>query len=51
MQNKKVPLILLKILSEYRQVISSKLPKSFRGAVDLVVLGEIFKVKKNPENH
>ena len=39
-QNKKEPPIFLKIQSEYRQVISSKFPKSFRGAGALVVLGE-----------
>ena len=33
------PSIFLKIESKHRQVISSKFPKSFRGAGDLVVLG------------
>ena len=41
-QNKKEPPIFLKIQSEYRQVISSKFPKSFRGAHDLVVFYDFF---------
>ena len=37
--------------SKRRQVISSKFPKSFRGARDLMVLGDFLKVWKNPKNH
>ena len=44
MQNQKKPSIFLKIQSKHRQVISSKFPKSFRGADELVVLGEFLKV-------
>ena len=36
-QNKKEPSIFLKILINYRLVISSKFPKSFKGARDSVV--------------
>ena len=44
--------ISLKIKSKHRQVTSSKLSKSFRGARDLVVLGESFKSRNfTPENH
>ena len=37
MQNKKEPSVFLKIWWKHRQMISSKFPKSFRGAGDLVV--------------
>ena len=47
MQNKKEPSIFLRIQSKHRQVISSKFPKSFRDAGDLVVLVEFL---KKPEN-
>ena len=45
-RNKKEPWIFLKIQEEHRQVISSKFPKSLRGAGDLVVLGEFWKSEK-----
>ena len=41
-KNEKEPSIFLKIQSKHRQVISSKLPKSFSGAGDLVVFCEFF---------
>ena len=41
-KNKKEPSIFLKIESEHRQVISSKFPKSFRGARDLMVFYEFY---------
>ena len=42
------PSVALKIQSEQRHVISSNFLKSFRGAGDLMVLGECLKVgKKN----
>ena len=44
MQNQNKPSIFLKIQPKHRQVISSKFPKSFRGARDLVVDSESLKV-------
>ena len=44
MQNKKEPWIFVKILSKHRQVISSKFPRSFRDARDLVVFYDWFYV-------
>ena len=41
-QNKNEPWIFLKIQSKHRQVISSKFPKSFRDAGDLVVSYDFF---------
>ena len=49
MQNKMEPSIFVKIQSKHRQVISSEFPKIFRGARDLVVLGEFLKVLENPQ--
>ena len=46
--------ILLKIESEHLQVISSKFPKSFRGAGDLVVFYDFFVIFRaffQIENH
>ena len=51
MDRKKEPLIFLKIWSKYRQEMSGKFPKSFRGARNLVVLGEFLRSWKNPKNH
>ena len=39
----------LKKNSKHHRVISSKFPKSFRGAGDLMVLGEFLKVSEIPE--
>ena len=50
-QNKNQHSIFLKSQSKRRQVISSKFPKSFRCARDLVVLDEFFKSLKNLRNH
>ena len=50
MQNKIEPSIFLKIKSEHSQVISSKIPNSFRGARDLVVFGEFLKVWKTEKS-
>ena len=46
---KKEPSIFLKIQSKHRQVTSSKFPKRFRGACDLVELGEFLKVPITPK--
>ena len=43
-QNIKESSIILEIWIKHRQVVSSKFPKSFRGARDFVVLGELLKV-------
>ena len=48
-RTKKEPSIFLKIESENRQMISSKFPKSFRGAGDLVVLGDFLKYEKKTQ--
>ena len=45
-RNKSEPSIFHEIWSEDRQVISSKFPKSFRGAGDFVVLGDFLKSEK-----
>ena len=44
MQNEKKPSIFLKTESKHRQVISSKFPKSFRDAGDLVMFYDTFVV-------
>ena len=43
-RRKKEPSISQEIQLEHRQVISSNFAKSFRGAGDLLVLGEFLKV-------
>ena len=50
-RNKSEPSIFHEIWSEDRQVISSKFPKSFRGAGDFVVLGDFLKSEKTSKNH
>ena len=50
MKNKKEPSISPKVDSKHLQVISSKFPKSFRGADDLVVFYEFESSHQHPLN-